>query len=299
MTLLVGFFLPFIYTFILFCIIYGVFSLFQTASTPLADSIALHSPLPFGSIRKWGAYGFAIAALVTGYVVELTTLRIIFVVFSLSIIIATFFATRLEVRIVVEAHDSKKELSLLMKNKTFLVFLFYCFLVGNTLLSHNTFFGPLFVSIGGTEAWVGVAFFLFAISEAPFMQWSAKLIDRFGVHRVLIFSTCVGIFRWAFYFTRPSVVLMLLTFPLQGLFFGTFIASTAYFIKTTVSPSVRSTAVTLYSAVFIGIGGAFSNIVGGFIYDYINIESVYAFFALLCAMGLVVMIFMKGQTQRS
>lgn len=294
-TLLVGFFLPFIYTFLLFCAFYGLFSFFQTASTPLADSIALHSPLPFGSIRKWGAYGFAIAALITGYIADATFIKIIFLIFSFSILMAIYFSTKLSVSIPREHHAFKQDLPELFKNKLFLVFLVYCFLVGNTILSHNTFFGPLFLSLGGSSTWVGIAFFLFALSEAPFMEWSNKLISRFGVYNVLLFSTCVAIFRWSFFFFKPSVFLIILTFPLQGLFFGTFIASTAHFIKTTLPSSVRSTAVTIYSAVFIGIGGAFSNIVGGYIYDYINIESVYGFFALLCTLGLVLLFFIRKQ----
>lgn len=292
-TLIIGLFLPFTYTFVLFCILYGLFSFFQTASTPLADSIALHSPIPFGSIRMWGAYGFAIAALMTGYIVDITFIKIIFLIFTLSILMAILFATKLSVSIPQEKHAFKKDLPLLFKNKLFLVFLIYCFLVGNTVLSHNTFFGPYFLSLGGTSTWVGIAFFLFALSEAPFMQWSTKFIERYGVYHVLFFSSCIAIFRWTFYYFRPSVFLILLTFPLQGLFFGTFISSTAHFIKTTLPSSIRSTAVTVYSAVFIGIGGAFSNIVGGYIYDYMNIESVYGFFALLCFLGLLLLIGMR------
>jgi len=295
-TLIISLFMPFLQTFALFVIIYAGFNLFQTASTPLSDSLALHSPIFFGDIRKWGAYGFAIAALATGYLTKLIDTSFIFYVFAFSALISTIFTAKLTVNIKSEHHHMKKELKILMKDKSFLVFLLFSFLVGNTLISHNTFFGLFYKSLGGGTEFTGLAFFLFALSEAPFMQLSNRLIKRYGVLNVLTFSTIAGIIRWFFYFSRPSVVLILVLFPLQGIFFGTFISSTAYYIKTTVNPSVRSTAVSIYSAVFIGIGGAFSNFIGGYIYDYINIESVYAFFGVLCTLGLLVLLYMKTFT---
>lgn len=292
-TLVVSFFMPFATTFVMFAFVYAIFNFFQTASTPLSDSLALHSPIPFGDIRKWGAYGFAIAALATGYITRVIDMYFIFVVFGASCLAAILYSAKLNVKVEHESHDLKGELKLLIKNKKFIIFLVYCFLVGNTLISHNTFFGLLYESLGGGTGLIGLAFFLFAVSEAPFMQLSNKLIIKYGVYNVLIFSTAVGMIRWFFYFTRPSTFIILLLFPLQGMFFGTFLSATAHYIKTTVNPSVRSTAVTIYSSVFIGIGGAFSNYIGGYIYDYINIESVYGFFGILCLLGLILIIIMK------
>ena len=291
--LILSVFMPFAKTFILFAVVYAVFNFFQTASTPLSDSLALHSPIPFGDIRKWGAYGFAIAALAVGYLTKVIDMYYIFVVFGVSCLAAILYSTKLNVKVQTENHNLKKELKLLVKNKRFIVFLIYCFLVGNTLIAHNTFFGLLYESLGGDAGLIGLAFFLFAMSEAPFMQFSNKWINKYGVYNVLIFSTLVAIIRWSFYYSRPSTFLILLLFPLQGMFIGTFLSATAHYIKTTVNPSVRSTAVTIYSSVFIGVGGAFSNFIGGYIYDYINIESVYGFFAILCLLGLVVLLFMK------
>jgi len=299
-SLIMSIFMPFVTTFVLFSLIYAVFIFFQTASAPLSDSLALHSPIPFGDIRKWGAYGFAIAALATGYITKVLDMSFIFIVFSASCIAAILYSSKLDVKVKVQNHNLKNELKLLIKNKQFIIFLVYSFLVGNTLISHSIFFGLYYESLGGGTGLIGLAFFLFAMSEAPFMQLSNKLINKYGVYNVLIFSTTVGIIRWFFYFTRPSIFLILLLFPLQGMFFGTFLSATAHYIKTTVNPSVRSTAVTIYSSVFIGMGGAFSNFIAGYIYDYINIESVYAFFGILCSLGLVLIIVIKKRfTQQS
>jgi PPP family 3-phenylpropionic acid transporter len=285
--------LPFAKSFILFALAYAFFNIFQTATGPLSDSVALHSSIPFGSIRKWGSYGFAIAALIAGYASRVFGVSVIFVVFGVSTLVAIASTLQLNVHVESSEHNMKDELRLLLRNKKFLVFLFYSFLIGGTIMSHNTFFGIFYKSLGGNVAWIGLAFFLFAISEVPFITLTSRLISRFGIFNVLIFSTLTGIFRWFFYYSAPSVFLILILFPLQGIFFGTFIAATAEYIKTTISPSVRSTAVTAYAAIFVGGGGACGSYIGGYIYDYINIESVYGFFGLINIVGLFVMLYLK------
>lgn len=287
------FLLPLADSFIHFVFAYAFFSLFQTASAPLSDGIALQSEIPFGNIRKWGSYGFGIAALTTGYAARVFDISFIFVAFGISTIAAIAATSRLEIQVEPSRHSVKEELPLLFKDKKFLVFLLYCFLVGGTLICHNTFFGIYYKVLGGNVAWIGLAFFLFVISEVPFISLTSRLIDKFGIFNILIFSAAAGAFRWFFYYSMPSVFLILLLFPLQGIFFGTFITATAEYIKTTVNPSIRSTAITTYAAVFLGIGGVFGNYVGGYIYDYINIQSVYGFFGLACLAGLAVMVYLK------
>lgn len=287
------FLLPLADSFIHFVFAYAFFSLFQSASAPLSDSIALHSTIPFGSIRKWGSYGFGIAALVTGYAAKVFDISFIFVAFGISTIAAIGAAYRVKVQVEPSKHNIKEEIPLLFKDKKFLVFLLYCFLVGGTLICHNTFFGIYYKILGGNVAWIGLAFFLFVISEVPFISVTSRLIDRFGIFNVMIFSAAAGAFRWFFYYSMPSIFFILLLFPLQGLFFGTFITATAEYIKRTVNPSIRATAITTYAAVFLGIGGVFGNYIGGYIYDYINIQSVYGFFGLTCLVGLFVMLYLK------
>lgn len=292
-TLIMALALPFARTFLLFILAYGFLNIFMTASTPLADSIALSTSIPFGQVRKWGAYGFAIAALIAGYLSRIISLEFIFAVLAFSCIAALGATHRIKVSIKNTSHDMMKDLPKLLKDKAFMVFLLYCFLVGNTLISHNTFYGLYFDSIGGNLAWIGLSFFLFAMSEAPFMGLTNRFLPRFGIYRILTFSTFVGMFRWYFYFLNDNPIMVLILFPLQGLFFGTFLTATAEYVKTTVAPSIRSTAVSIYAAIFIGIGGIYSNFIGGYIYDYVNVESVYAFFGISCSLGLLVLLLLR------
>lgn len=301
LTITIG--LPFATSVIGFALIYGLFNIFQIAINPLSDSIAIHSPIPFGSIRKWGAYGFAFAAAIAGILTTFLDLTIIFPLFSLSLLICLFFATKLKFQIESIHPPSKRhfyrDLKILLRNRQFLIFLLFTVLTGNTLIAHSTFYGPLFEEVGGTKFFLGIAFFLFAISEAPFMQVTQRFIQKFGIHNVLLFSTLSGAIRWFFYALGPSPIIMLILFPLQGLFFGTFLASGAEYIKMTVQPSVRSTAITIYSAVFIGVGAALSNLIGGYIYEYINIFAVYTFLGTLCLLGLLTLLSLKKVSLQS
>ncbi len=293
MSMLVGIIMPFTQSFLIFALIFAVFNLFQVGINPMGDSLTLYTPIPFGKIRKFGAYGFAIASLFTAYMADLFSIYAIFVFFVLASGLAFLLVRPLDISTQKTSHQLFPELKLLIKDKGFLVFLLYTLLIGSAVVNQNTFFGLLFRSYGANNTLIGLAFFLFAISEAPFIQLAGKMIRRFGLFNVLLFTTALSILRWSIYAFVPSIALILILFFLQGLTFGVFFAAAVHFIKVTVSPKIRSTAITLYSSMSLGIGGVIGSFIGGYLYDSFNIQAVYIFLSLTAFLALLVLIVMK------
>ena len=50
-------------------------------------------------------------------------------------------------------------------------------------MANNTYFSFLYIEGGGTIAGVGIVMLLMVGSEAPFMQWSARLAGRFSLEQ--------------------------------------------------------------------------------------------------------------------
>lgn len=293
MSVAIGIIMPFTQSFILFAFIFALFNLFQVGINPMGDSLTLYTPIPFGKIRKFGAYGFAIASLFTAYMADIFNIYAIFVCFALASGVAFLLVRPLDITTHKTSHHLFPELKLLIKNKGFLVFLFYVLLIGIALVNQNTFFSLLFRSYGASNTLVGLGFFLFAISEAPFIQLAGKMIRRFGLFNILIFTTALSILRWGIYAFVPSIPLILLLFFLQGLTFGVFFAAAIHFIKVTVNPQIRSTAITLYSSMSLGVGGVIGSFIGGYLYDQFNIQTVYIFLTATALLALIVLVFMK------
>lgn len=71
---------------------------FQSAIVPLSDSIAVSfsekSKIPYGSIRLWGALGFAAAVFVMGRLAEIFHLSVIFYTFTLFLIASEFIRSQ-------------------------------------------------------------------------------------------------------------------------------------------------------------------------------------------------------------
>ncbi len=280
MSLILSIALPFSTHFYTILVFFTLFSIFQVSTPPLSDSLGLFSPFPFGNVRKWGAYGYAIATLVTGIAADYFGLKIIFVIFSFSLIVAIWFTTKLELATTTMQHHMLEDLKELMKNKTFIILIFFSFFFGISIMNNNIFFSLLYQHAGGTLSGIGFAFLLFALSEAPAMQITARYVQRFGTIPILIFATIISTLRWGIYSFGPPTYILVGLFFLQGLSIGTYLPTAAELIRSLVKESVRSTAMTTYSAVFIGITGVVGSFISGYILDFSGIQGVYVFFTL-------------------
>ena len=279
-SLILSFTLPFSNRYIIILIFFTLFSIFQVSTPPLSDSLGLFSPFPFGKVRKWGAYGYAIATLVTGVAADYFGLQIIFVIFSLSLIVAIWFTGKLELATSAKQHHMIQDLKQLMKNKTYIILILFSFFFGITIINNNVFFSLLYQHSGGTLSGIGFAFLLFALSEAPAMQITARYVQRFGPIPILIFAATINTFRWGIYALGPSTYILLGLFFLQGLSVGTYLPTIAELIRSLVKETVRSTAMTTYSAVFIGVTGVVGSFISGYILDFSGIQGVYLFFTI-------------------
>ncbi|WP_268342719.1 MFS transporter [Bacillus haynesii] len=132
---------------------------FQSAIVPLSDSIAVSfsekTKIPYGSIRLWGALGFAAAVFVMGRLAEIFHLSVIFYTFTLFLIASAIFAHRLPKENKAMKVDLKSGIRELFKIRKYLIFLLAAFLMMGPTLAHNIYFGIYINEIGGTLAGEG------------------------------------------------------------------------------------------------------------------------------------------------
>ncbi len=287
--------LPFSKSYFSILILFTLFSIFQVSTSPLSDSLGLYAPFSYGRLRQWGAYGYALATLVTGIAADLLGLYMIFVVFSLSLFIAIGFTYQTKISSPIQQHHMFNDLKSLIKNKTFILLILFSFFFGVTIMSNNIFFSFLYQKAGGTLSGIGFAFLLFAMSEAPVMNTSGKYFKHFGPIPLLTFATLTGMLRWIIYSFGPPTSVLLGLFFLQGLSIGTFLPTIAELIRFSVKETVRSTAMTTYSAVFIGLSGVVGSFISGYILEYWGIQNVYVFFTLCSLISLIVLYFFGKQ----
>ncbi|WP_339147322.1 MULTISPECIES: MFS transporter [unclassified Sutcliffiella] len=263
----------------------------QSALVPISDSITLNYVQRvkgnYGSIRLWGAIGFAVAVLVAGWLSDFFSLKVIFYTFAVALMIGavvTIFLPKESQTISVNVRDG---IGTLMKMPKFVMFLVTTFLIFGPVFANNFYFGLFITDIGGTVTGVGIAFLLAAGSEAPFMRVAGKWIARFGLHTIMISAASIAMIRWVLYFFEPPLYVVYATTIAQGFSVGLFIPAALQFVRDIAPTSARATAVSLYTAVGNGLGSWFCTFFGGFIAEYYSVAHVYLFFGLLTMCGLV------------
>lgn len=269
----------------------------QSALIPLSDSIAMNyvqkTKAQYGSIRLWGAVGFAVSVLIVGWISDLTNLSIIFYGFSITLVIACVFAWRLPKEnqsMKISIKDGLKELSNVPK---YFIFLFVTFLVLGPILANNIYFGILISEVGGGLTGIGIAFLLAAGSEAPFMKVAGRMIAKLGIIRIIILATIVSALRWFLYFIEPPLYVIYLSTIAQGFSVGLFIPGAIQYVKDLAPKKVGATAISLYSAIGNGLGNWFCTFVGGLIMEGYTVMHVYLFFGCLSTLAIPVLVWFQ------
>jgi PPP family 3-phenylpropionic acid transporter len=286
----------FIQEYYLLVMMMGIFSIFQSGVVPISDSLTIsyvkREGGEYGTIRLWGAVGFAMAVWIAGMVIEATFSASIFYMFAVTFMIGTWFAKQMPEEADSIHVDIRAGLAKLLRIPTFILLLISCFLVLGSIQANNFYFGIYYTSIGigGTVAGVGLVFLFAAGSEAPFMKLAGFFIKRFGLVQVMILASILSASRWFFFYTEPSTLLIFLVSILQGISIGLFIPAGVELVRQLTPEDVKITGMSFYSMVGNGLGTMFATFVGGLIFDYYSIAHTYLFFGIATLLGTIALV---------
>lgn len=119
----------------------GVLAAFQSAIVPISDSIALSAVQrtggDYGTLRLWGAIGFASATWVMGEAAERLGLTVIFFGFAVALWLAAGTGLRLPREEAFLAVDLRAGLSRLIRLRRFNLFLLATFLIYGPVHANN------------------------------------------------------------------------------------------------------------------------------------------------------------------
>ncbi|TCP26652.1 PPP family 3-phenylpropionic acid transporter [Scopulibacillus darangshiensis] len=274
----------------------GFLAVFQSAIIPISDSISVSYTqkirADYGSIRLWGALGFAFSAFFMGKISEWTGLKVIFICLAFSLLTGALLVRKMPDSGGEFQVDLRSGLRDLMKIPKFVLFIFATFLIFGPVQGNNVYFGLLIGQLGGSIVGIGAAFLVAAGTEAPFMRLCGPWIRKRGFLLVTLLAALVSCLRWFFYFLEPDVMLVYVSTIAQGFSVGLFIPAALSYVKHISPDEVTATAVSLYSAAGTGLGNWFCVFFGGLLLDAFNISAVYLFygvmtFAGVCLLGVI------------
>ncbi len=274
-------------TFILYTFIYGVLYFFQGPVHGLADALTISRSNSFSEIRAVGAAGYAIAVFVAGRYAENFGLRGIFYMYAITFAVAGVLLFFESEPVHYVEKTEKVKMSEVFHSGKFIRLLICAFFLMGTNVANSTYFGYLFREGGGNVAGIGLAFLLFAGSEAPFMALTPVLSKKFGSEKLILFAMIMTVIRFAFYATGPSSSVLLATFFLQGMTNGIILVELVKAFGRIVEERLSSMAISIYYAVGNSMSVIFCSLVSGIILDAAGARAVYLFFASFNAAAVV------------
>lgn len=282
--------------------LFAIFSVFQCALVPITDSLALNfakqQKMQFGNIRLWGAVGFAIAVFFTGLGVAKWGPHAIFYFFSAALLFAIVFLRKIPDTTSEFSSNVFSGLGELIRLPRFLLFLISSFFIFGAVNANNIWFSLYYQHIGGTVSGIGLAFLLFAGSEAPFMKVATYFVRRWGLELTVLFAGTVSAVRWLWYGTAPSTTTILAFFFIQGISVGFYLATAAQFVRENTPESLQVTALAIFTSVGHGLGSMTCNLLGGIIMDKWGILTTYTFFGIATIAGLVPLVYLIVKVPR-
>jgi PPP family 3-phenylpropionic acid transporter len=180
-----------------------------------------------------------------------------------------------------------KGMKQLLRIPRFLLFLMASFCMFGAVNANNIWFSLYYQEIGGTVAGVGLAFLLFAGSEAPFMKLVGYFVRRWGLETTLLLAATFSALRWFWYSSAPSTTAVLILFFVQGVSVGFYLATAAQFVRENTPASLQVTALAVFFSVGSGLGTMLCNLLAGWIKDEFSTLAIYLFFGVLTTLGII------------
>ncbi|WP_410511473.1 MFS transporter [Paenibacillus sp. BR2-3] len=191
---------------------------------PLTESlnfqIAEASGISYGSIRTYGALGYGVMALLTGYVMSYLGAHSLGVLFAAIGIISIIVSWFMPVAPVIGKPVTLSSLKHFLSNKETLLFLVLVFISSVPARMNDTFLGVYISELGGSPELVGQAWFLAAGSEIIVFALSFWWLRKGKELIIISFSGAFYFIRFflSAWITDPQLlvylqILQVLTFP--------------------------------------------------------------------------------------
>ncbi|MDT8404360.1 MFS transporter [Sulfuriflexus sp.] len=271
----------------------GAFSFFWNATLPQFEATTFthlgENSHQYSSIRLWGSIGFVIAVAILGTALEDRGAGIVPV-----FLIALFAGIWLISLIVPERAAGHLQLD---KDSIFKVIrrpevgalIVVVFLMQASHGPFYTFYSIYLEDHGYSKIWIGWLWALGVIAEIVVFMFMHRLIPRFGLRKLLMFSLLVAAVRWLLLGEYvDSLGMMLFVQVCHAATFGIFHAVSIHYFHLHFTGAHQGRGQALYSSMSFGAGGALGALLGGYAWTSLGPGMTYNIAALLAALAIVI-----------
>jgi len=235
----------------------------------------------YGSLRLWGSLGWAISAMIGGLLFSHFSLKIIFPLSAILLLVTLFFLrTPPGDTVRYKPHFEKIRLRMIIKNKELMIFLFILLFYGLACSPVNVYINLYFKELGADNFTIGAAYFIQSLSELPFFIVGDRLMKRYGALTVIIISMISLFLRYTVYAFIPVISVGLVMCLLHGITFSFLMVGVVNYLHRKL-PGRHATAQSLLWVFYFGLGHTAGNLIIGILKDIIGMTGVMVVYTLV------------------
>ncbi len=235
----------------------------------------------YGRVRLGGTFGFGIAALAAGYLVENYGLRMTFWTGSAMLLLAMLASQPLIHRSAKAAEVKVGRVTDLLTDRRWVPFLMIAFAAGLAVAVSNTYLFSFMEELGAAESTMGLALTVGTLAEVPVFFFGNRLVKRFKPFGLLLLAMAITGTRLVLFFFAATPNFVLALQFLNGLAFpAMWLAGVAY-ADELAPPGMGATAQGLYSAVVFGFGSAVGGFAGGLLLETLGGRGLFTAYGVI------------------
>lgn len=252
----------------------------------------------YGQYRLWGSAGYAVGALIIGFLAQNNT----FIIFSIAailfgIIFLVNLATMPPRPVKGWGLVNYQSLGIFFRNRNLFVLLVLLFFFGISTAPVQSFINLYFAELGCGNRLIGWAFFIQASFEIPFFLFGVRMVRKRRAEWVIVVAMAVTILRMVAYGYIRNPYLALPVGIFHGFTMSIFLVGVVEYVQSHTPSHLRTTGQAIFWAFYFGAGMMAGNIWVGYLIDRVGmLRTMHVEAACSCLVLLAVLFFFRRST---
>ncbi|MGO4500293.1 MFS transporter [Paenibacillus sp. 2RAB27] len=265
---------------------------------PLTESLNFQTAerlgTSYGSIRTFGAVGYAVMSLIVGYAAQYFGIHSLAYLFGGIGILSLIICFALPDAPVTGKPISLRSLRNFLSNKETIWFMVLIFICAVPQRINDTFLGVYIRELGGSNHLVGIAFFLAAGSEILVFAISFWWLRKGKELALISFAAFFYFLRFfiSAWVTDPHVLVAIQL--LQTFTFPIFYSAAIQYLYQIVPEEWRATGQTVLAIIFFGVSGIVASYLGGWFYQTFGVHTLFIWVSVLSFSGFLLSLVLRA-----
>lgn len=268
-------------------------SLFTSSTLPLAESLTLahlvRTKGHYSRIRMWGSLGFIVAAVVLGFMIDISGIQSL-LWFVLLVQIALLLLSYTLPEAVVEPHvHDHFSIWQVIRQPNVLALLIGCSLMVTAHGVLYNFYSIYLSSHGYSKGTIGLLWAVGVICEIIIFMLMPRILRRYTLKTVMMASLLLAVIRFSLIgIAIDSLFWIIFAQMLHAATFGSFHAASVEVVTQFFKGRHQAKGQAIYNSVAYGVGGTIGGIAGGYALQYLGGQQTFILAALFPLLGLLV-----------